>query len=227
MWKSNRPVTVYLVDDEEIVRSGVRRILQSAGAVIVGETASAAVARRDVMIIQPDVVVIDADLPDGSGVALCRELSAAEPDVGVLVLVPSEDEATVFTAIEAGARGCLLRRARAQQFVETVSRIARGQACLDPAVTGRVLARVRRQGGPGGDARAADLTLQERRVLALVGEGLTNREVGAQLSLAEKTVKNYVTAILAKLGLQRRSQAVVWVARNPAIVRTLARRGGR
>lgn len=227
MWNSGRPVTVYLVDDEEIVRSGIRRILQAAGAVIVGESASAAVAQRDIMITQPDVVVIDAHLADGTGVALCRELSTTEPDVGVLVLVPSDDEATLFSAIDAGARGCLLRRARAQQFVETVSRIARGQACLDPAVTGPVLARVRRRPSPGADGGAAELTLQERRVLALLGEGLTNREIGVHLSLAEKTVKNYVTAILAKLGLQRRSQAVVWVARHPAAVRTLAPGVGR
>lgn len=224
MWNNDRPVTVYLVDDEEIVRSGARRILQAAGAVIVGESASASVAYRDIVVGQPDVVVVDAELPDGAAMTLCRDLGAAEPDVGVLVLVPTDDEATLFTAIDAGARGCLLRGARAQQFVETVSRIARGQACLDPAVTGRVLARVRRQGVPTGDGRGADLTLQERRVLGLVAEGLTNREIGVHLSLAEKTVKNYVTTILAKLGLQRRSQAVVWVTRNPAAVRPLAQR---
>lgn len=221
MLKSDQPVTVYLVDDEEIVRSGLRRILQSAGAVIVGESASAAVAQRDIMITQPDVVVLDADLPAGAGMALCRQLSRAEPDLGVLVLAPSDDEATLFSAIDAGARGCLLRTTRAQQFVETVSRIARGQACLDPAVTGSVLARVRRQAAFDRGV-CAQLTLQERRVLALVGEGLTNREVGKHLSLAEKTVKNYVTAILAKLSLQRRSQAVAWVAQNPAAVRTPA-----
>lgn len=223
MWTRGRPVTVYIVDDEEIVCSGLRRILQAAGAVIVGESGSVTVAQREIMITQPDVVVLDADLPAGAGMALCRDLVVTEPDVGVLVVVRSDDEAGVLTAIHAGARGCLLRGARAQQFVETVTRVARGQTCLDPAVTGRVFARVRRQAAGGQDG-VADLRLQERRVLALLGEGLTNREIGVHLSLAEKTVKNYVTAILAKLGLQRRSQAVVWVARNPAAVQTLARR---
>lgn len=227
----DRPTTVYLVGDEEIVRSGLRRILQAAGAIVVGETASVAVAMREILLNEPQVVVVDDAPGDGGGIGLCRALHVDEPDVGVVVLASSDDEAALFAAIDAGARGYLLREATARQFVDTVMRVARGQACLDPAVTAPVLDRVRRGDAlPGGRLRtgpSSALTHQERRVLALVGDGLTNRQIGQRLSLAEQTVKNHVSAVLAKLHLQRRSQLVLWVARHPSAVRSPVHPGGR
>jgi two-component system response regulator DevR len=205
-------VRVLLVDDHEVVRRGLRDLLDGEpGIEVVAEAGSVAEALTRAAHSRPDVAVVDIRLPDGDGVELCRRLRAAEPAPRCLVLTAFDDERALVAAIDAGVSGYLLKQVRGQDLVTAVREVAAGRSLLDPVTTARVLARMRRPAEPD---ELAGLTEQERRVLALIGEGMTNRQIAERLFLAEKTVKNYVTSVLAKLGMQRRTQAVVWVARH-------------
>jgi len=206
-------VRVALVDDHEIVRRGLRDLLGGEpGIEVVAEAGSVAEALVRVAATQPDVVVVDVRLPDGDGVALCRSLRELDPAPRCLVLTAFDDETALVEAIMAGAAGYLLKQVRGQDLVDAVREVAAGRSLLDPVTTAHVLDRLRRSAAP--DELAA-LTERERRVLELMGEGLSNRQIAERLFLAEKTVKNYVTSVLAKLGMERRTQAVAWIARRP------------
>ena len=203
---AGRPIRVFLVDDHEMVRRGVRTLLtEEPDIVVVGEAATAAVAVPAILSLRPDVALLDARLPDGDGVDVCRDVRDGHPEIACLMFTSYDDEKAVIAAIMAGAAGYLLKQVRGVDLVDAVRRVAAGQSLLDPSVTAIVLARMRE------DPQLADplaaLTEQERRVLALIAQGMTNREIGGRLYLAEKTVKNYVSSLLAKLGLARRAQA--------------------
>ncbi|MFS8100788.1 response regulator transcription factor [Lentzea alba] len=200
------PVRVLLVDDHEVVRRGLREMLDDEEDIsVVAEAGSVDEAVTRAQKTPPDVAVVDVQLPDGSGVDLCRSLR----DLGIrcLVLTAFDDEEALVGAIMAGASGYLLKQVRGQDVVTAVREVAAGRSLLDPATTSRVLERMRNPAPVG-------LTDQEQRVLELIGEGLTNRQIGERLFLAEKTVKNYVTSVLAKLGMERRTQAAAWVAKR-------------
>lgn len=203
---------VLLVDDHEVVRRGLRDLLDSEdGIEVVAEAGGVAEAVAMAGAHHPDVAVIDLKLPDGDGVALCRTLGAGSGGPRCLVLTAFDDEEALVGAIRAGASGYLLKQVRGHDLVHAVREVAEGRSLLDPLTTARVLDRMRRGERPD---ELATLTDQERRVLDLVGEGMTNRQIAERLFLAEKTVKNYVTSVLAKLGMERRTQLVAWVARR-------------
>ena len=205
-------IKVFLLDDHEIVRRGLRELLEREGDIeVVGESGQAEQARRRIPALRPDVAILDARLPDGSGIDVCRDVRSFDPTIKVLILTSYDDDEALFAAIMAGAAGYVLKQVRSNDLVDSVRRVAAGQSLLDPAVTEQVLTRLR--SGPRQDPRLAGLTAQERRVLDCVAEGMSNREIAQRLSLAEKTVKNYVTSVLAKLGMQRRTQAALLVAR--------------
>lgn len=209
-------VRVYLLDDHEVVRRGLRELLESEGDIeVVGESASAEEAQRRIPALRPAVAVLDGRLPDGSGIDVCREVRSRDPGIACLILTSYDDDDALFSAIMAGAAGYVLKQVRGNDLVDAVRRVAAGQSLLDPAVTSRVLTRLR-EGGEQ-DARLATLTDQERRILGLIAEGMTNRQIAGEMFLAEKTVKNYVSSLLAKLGMERRTQAAVFAAglRNP------------
>ncbi|MGW6930271.1 response regulator [Lentzea sp. NPDC054927] len=200
------PVRVLLVDDHEVVRRGLREMLDDETDIsVIAEAGSVDEAMTRAQKTPPDVAVVDVQLPDGSGVDLCRSLR----DLGIrcLVLTAFDDEEALVGAIMAGASGYLLKQVRGQDVVTAVREVAAGRSLLDPATTSRVLERMRNPAPVG-------LTDQEQRVLELIGEGLTNRQIGERLFLAEKTVKNYVTSVLSKLGMERRTQAAAWVAKR-------------
>jgi two-component system, NarL family, response regulator DevR len=202
------PIRVFLLDDHEVVRRGVRDLLESEGDVqVVGEASTAAEALARVPAVRPDVAVLDVRLPDGDGVSVCRELRSQLPDLACLMLTSFADDEALFDAIMAGAAGYVLKEITGQDLIGAVHQVAAGNSLIDPALTARVLERVRN--GPGTAPELAGLTEQELKLLALIAEGLTNRQIGERMFLAEKTVKNYVSSILAKLGLERRTQAAV------------------
>jgi two-component system, NarL family, response regulator DevR len=201
-------ITVFLLDDHEIVRRGVADVLQSDPLIsVVGEGKNAAEALARVPALRPDVAVLDVRLPDGSGVAVCRELRSRMPDLRVIMLTSYSDDEALFDAIMAGASGYLLKQILGQDLVAAVRTVAAGGSLLDPTATTAVLERLRRAAEPAGPL--AKLSDQERTVLELIGEGLTNRQIGERMFLAEKTIKNYVSQLLCKLGLERRTQAAV------------------
>ncbi len=201
-------IRVYLLDDHEVVRHGLRDLLEREGDIeVVGESGSAVDAQHRIPALRPDVAVLDARLPDGSGIDVCREIRSVDPSIHALILTSFEDDEALFSAIMAGAAGYVLKQIRGTDLVDAVRRVAAGQSMLDPAVTQRVLERIRR--GPEQPDELRALTEQERRILALVAEGLTNREIAQRMFLSEKTVKNYVSSLLAKLGMERRTQAAV------------------
>ena len=203
-----RPISVFLLDDHEVVRHGLRALLESDGDIaIVGESGSAREATARIPALRPDVAVLDARLPDGSGIDVCRDVRSIDPGIRALILTSYDDDEALFAAILAGAAGYVLKQIGSNDLVEGVRRVAAGQSLIDPALTARVLDRVRN--GPEEHEELASLTEQERKILALIAEGLTNRQIGERMFLAEKTVKNYVSSILAKLGLERRTQAAV------------------
>lgn len=205
-------VRVFLLDDHEIVRRGIADLLAATDDLeVVGEASTAEEARNRVPATRPDVAVLDARLPDGSGIDVCRDIRSAHPEVRCLILTSYDDDAAVFAAVMAGASGYLLKQVRGARLVEAVRQVAAGRSLLDPSVTEQVLARLR--DGDRRDPRVTSLTDREREVLDLIAEGLTNRQIGQHLFLAEKTVKNYVSSLLAKLGLERRTQAAVYGAR--------------
>ena len=207
------PIRVFLLDDHEIVRRGLKELLESEGdIVVVGESGLAQEATRRIPALRPDVAVLDGRLPDGSGIDVCREIRSKNPEIAALILTSYDDDDALFSAILAGAAGYVLKQVRGNDLVETGRRVAAGQSTLDPAVTQQVLDRLRR--GPDEDPALAPLTTQERRILELIGEGMTNRQIGEAMFLAEKTVKNYVSALLSKLGLERRTQAAVFAAKH-------------
>ncbi len=199
---------VFLLDDHEVVRQGIRFLLESKpGFEVVGESASAEEARRRIPALRPDVAVLDARLPDGSGIDVCRDVRSLDPSIKALILTSYNDDEALFTAIMAGASGYILKEVSGGALVDAIRRVSEGQSLLDPAVTTRVLERLRK-----GDEQPEELrrlSQHERDVLTLIAEGMTNRQIGEQLHLAEKTVKNYVSSMLSKLGLERRTQAAV------------------
>lgn len=201
-------IRVYLLDDHELVRRGLRDLLSAESDVeIVGEAGTAAVAQREILELRPDVAVLDARLPDGSGIEVCREVRAQAPSVQAVILTSYDDEDALVAAIVAGAAGFVLKQISGSGLIDGIRLVAAGRSLLDPAATARAMDRLRR-----GDPRQRQLDLltpQEQRVLSLITEGLTNRQIGDRLGLAEKTIKNYVSVVLAKLGLQRRTQAAV------------------
>ena len=208
---SAEPIRVFLLDDHEIVRMGVRDLLEAEpGITVIGEAGTAASALARIPALKPDVAILDIRLPDGDGVSVCREIRSKMPQLACLMLTSFSDDEALFDAIMAGAAGYVLKQIRGTDLVGAVRTIASGQSLLDPEAASRVMRRMRDQ------ATAADplagLTDQERRILALIGEGLTNRQIGDRLFLAEKTVKNYVSALFAKLGMQRRAQAAAYAA---------------
>lgn len=203
--------TVFLLDDHELVRSGLRQLIDAEDDLeVVGEAATAGEARRRIPALRPDVAVLDARLPDGSGIEVCRDVRAIDPGIKALVLTSFDDDEALFAAIVAGAAGYVLKDIRSSDLVRGIRTVAAGGSLLDPTTTAHVLERLRN--GPQEDRRLAGLTGQERRILELIADGLSNREIGTRLHLAEKTVKNYVSSLLAKLGMQRRTQAAVFAA---------------
>jgi two-component system response regulator DevR len=214
----NGKITVFLLDDHEVVRRGVHDMLAVDEDIeVVGEAGTAAEALARIPAARPDVAVLDVRLPDGNGVEVCREVRSRDEHVRCLMLTSYSDDEALFNAIMAGASGYVLKGIRGSELVTAVRDVAAGRSLLDPAATQRVLDRLRSGGTAGGphrpDEPLARLTDQERRILDLIGEGLTNRAIGAQMHLAEKTIKNYVSGLLAKLGMERRSQAAAYVAR--------------
>jgi DNA-binding NarL/FixJ family response regulator len=205
-------IRVYLLDDHEIVRRGLRQLLEDAGDIeIVGESGLAVEATARIPALRPDVAVLDARLPDGSGIDVCRDVRSVDPTINALILTSYDDDEALFAAILAGASGYVLKQVGGHDLVDTVRRVAAGQSLIDPALTARVLDRLR-HGDQTPDELAA-LTEREREIVLLIAEGMTNRQIGERLFLAEKTVKNYVSSILAKLGLERRTQAAVLAAK--------------
>lgn len=203
------PIRVYLLDDHEIVRRGIRDLLEAEGdIVVVGESGLAQEAARRIPALRPDVAILDGRLPDGSGIDVCREVRSRSPEIAALILTSFDDDDALFSAIMAGAAGYLLKQVGGNALVDAVRRVAAGQSLLDPGVTAKVLERLR--SGPREDPALAQLTTQERRILDLVGEGMTNRQIAETVHLAEKTVKNYVSSMLTKLGLQSRTQAAIF-----------------
>lgn len=198
---------VFLVDDHEVVRRGISDLLESDGLNVVGEAGSVAEAMARVPAVQPDVAVLDVRLPDGNGVELCRDLLSLLPDLRCLMLTSFDDDEALFGAIMAGASGFVLKQVRGADLVSAVRSVAAGQSLLDPRSTAAVMRRIADQQQEAEPLR--ELTDQERAVLDLIAEGLTNRQIGERLFLAEKTVKNYVSHLLAKLGLEHRTQAAI------------------
>lgn len=205
-------VRVFLLDDHEIVRRGLRELLEGDGRIeVVGESGLAEEATRRIPALRPHVAVLDGRLPDGSGVDVCRDVRSVDPSIACLILTSYDDDEALFHAIMAGASGYVLKQIRGNELVDAIMRVAQGQSLLDPQVTARVLERLR--GGHEEDSALADLTEQERKVLMHIADGLTNRQIGQEMFLAEKTVKNYVSSILAKLGMERRTQAAVFASK--------------
>ncbi len=206
---------IELVDDHEVVREGLKVLLNAQDDIeVVGEAATVAEAVRRVGYDSPDVVVLDVRLPDGSGIEACREIRARWPDVRVLMLTSFADDEALFSSIMAGASGYVLKQIKGTDLVESVRRVGRGESLLDPEMTDRVFRRIR--GEEPDDPLLARLSKQERKILDLIAEGLTNRQIAERMFLAEKTVKNYVSNVLAKLDMSRRSEAAAYAARLEA-----------
>jgi DNA-binding NarL/FixJ family response regulator len=215
---------VFLLDDHEVVRAGIRGLLEADGNIeVVGEAGTAEEAIRRVPALRPDVAVLDVRLPDGDGVEVCRELRSRMPELRCLMLTSFADDDALFAAIMGGASGYMLKQIRGTDLVSAITRVGQGESLIDPALTKRVLDRLR--SGPQQDQRLARLSDQERRILDLLAEGLTNRQIAERLFLAEKTVKNYVSNLLTKLGMSRRTEAAAFAARISE--REAGRRGER
>ena len=212
---SPRPLRLVVVDDHEVVRQGLVALLDRKPMFqVVGEAGGVAEAIAEVDRLQPDLVVMDVRLPDGSGVEACREIRAEHPETRVIMLTSYPDEEAVLSAIVAGASGYLLKQTRGRDLVAALEAVGRGESLLDPGVTERVLERIRRIATGEQADELAGLTPQERKILMLVAEGKTNKEIAADVFLSDKTVKNYVSSILSKLNLERRAQAAAFVAKR-------------
>ncbi len=206
---------ILVVDDHEVVRGGLVALLERRAAFsVVAQVGSVAEAIEAARTYRPDLVIMDIRLPDGSGIEATREIRAENPATRVIMLTSYPDEEAVFAAIIAGASGYLLKQIRGRDLIAALEAVGRGESLLDPAVTEKVLERIRRIATGGYVDELAQLTTNERKILALVAEGQTNKEIAAQVFLSDKTVKNYVSSILAKLNLQRRAQAAAYVARH-------------
>lgn len=207
------PVRVFLLDDHEIVRRGVRELVElESDLVVVGEAGSVEDALNRIATSQPHVAVLDVQLGDGSGIEVCRDVRSAHPEIACLMLTSFADDEALMDSIVAGAAGYVLKQIRGNELVESIRIAASGRSLLDPTQTARAAQRLRR--GPEEDPRLATLTPQERKILDLLADGLTNRQIGEQLFLAEKTIKNYVSNLLMKLGMKRRTEAAVYAARQ-------------
>jgi DNA-binding NarL/FixJ family response regulator len=207
-----KPVTVFLLDDHEVVRRGVRDLLETdPGIRVVGEAGTASSALARIPALRPDVAVLDIRLPDGDGVTVCREIRSRMPEVACLMLTSFSDDEALFDAIMAGAAGYVLKQIRGTDLVSAVRTVASGQSMLDPKAASQLMSRLRQQATKRDPL--AGLSPQERKILELIGEGLTNRQIGEHMFLAEKTVKNYVSALFTKLGMERRTQAAAYAAR--------------
>ena len=213
---AQKTIKILLVDDHEVVRMGLRTLLDKRpGFAIVGEAGAVGEAVAAAAQLEPDVVVMDIRLPDGTGVDACREIRAARPETRVIMLTSFADEEAVYGSIMAGAAGYLLKQTRGQSLAEAIERVARGESLLDPSVTNKVLERMRALASGEAD-ELATLTAQERKILAAIAEGKTNKEIAEEVFLSDKTVKNYVSSILSKLNLRRRSEAAAFIAQRRA-----------
>jgi DNA-binding NarL/FixJ family response regulator len=202
---------VFLMDDHEIVRRGLRELIDAEDDLeVVGEAGSAEEAHHRIPVADPHVAVLDVRLPDGSGIEVCREIRSRSPEIACVMLTSFADDEAVYAAILAGAAGYLLKQIRGSDLIDGIRRVGRGESLLDPAVTTRVLERLRHR---EENDELAVLTPQERNILDLIAEGLTNRQIGERMFLAEKTVKNYVSNVLSKLGMSRRAEAAAYAAR--------------
>jgi two-component system response regulator DevR len=202
------PIRVFLLDDHEIVRRGIADLLSVADDMeVVGEAGTAAEALRRIPAVRPDIALLDGRLPDGSGIDVCRDIRSSYPTIGCLILTSYDDDDALVAAVMAGAAGYLLKEIRGSSLLDGIRQVKAGRSLLDPTVIERVMRRLRT--GEEQDPRLTGLTQRDRDILDLIAEGLTNRQIGERLFLAEKTVKNYVSALLAKLGMQRRTQAAV------------------
>jgi two-component system response regulator DevR len=211
-----RPIRLFLLDDHEIVRRGIADLLSSAPDIeVVGEAGTVAQALARIPACRPDVAVLDARLPDGSGIDVCREVRSRHPEIRCVILTSYDDDEALFAAVLAGASGYLLKQIRSSSLTDAIRAVAAGQSLIDPLLTRKLLERLRRPAEP--DSRISGLSERELEILDLIAEGLSNREIGQRLFLAEKTVKNYVSSLLSKLKLQRRTQA--------AVLRTQVRQG--
>jgi two-component system response regulator DevR len=210
-----RPLRLLVVDDHEVVRRGLVALLdRRSGFEVVAEAGSVAESVTMAARHEPDLVIMDVRLPDGSGIEACREIRAGRPETRVVMLTSYPDEEAVLSAIIAGASGYLLKQIRGRDLVSALEAVGRGESLLDSAVTEKVLERVRRMASGSAADDLAELTSQERKILLLVAEGKTNKEIAAEVFLSDKTVKNYVSSILGKLNLQRRTQAAAYVAKR-------------
>jgi two-component system response regulator DevR len=209
--EAEQHIRIFLLDDHEVVRRGIAELLSAVpGFEIVGEAGNVEQALARVMAAKPDVAVLDARLPDGSGIDVCREIRSALPDTYCLILTSYDDQDAVLSSVLAGASGYVLKEVRTSGLVDAIRQVALGRSLIDPSVIAQVMDRVR-EGSPT-DSRLASLTQREREVLDLIADGLTNRQIGERMFLAEKTVKNYVSSLLGKLGMERRTQAAVFGA---------------
>jgi two-component system, NarL family, response regulator DevR len=210
-----RSLRLLVVDDHEVVRQGLVALLdRRSGFEVVAQAGSVAESITMAARHEPDLVIMDVRLPDGSGIEACREIRAARPETRVVMLTSYPDDEAVLSAIIAGASGYLLKQIRGRDLVSALEAVGRGESLLDSAVTEKVLERVRRMASGSAADDLAELTSQERKILLLVAEGKTNKEIAAEVFLSDKTVKNYVSSILAKLNLQRRTQAAAYVAKR-------------
>jgi DNA-binding NarL/FixJ family response regulator len=212
---AQRPLRLLVVDDHEVVRQGLVSLLdRREGFEVVAQAGSVAESIQAAARFEPDLVVMDVRLPDGSGIEACREIRSNRPGTKVIMLTSYPDEEAVLSAIIAGASGYLLKQIRGRDLVGALEAVGRGESLLDSAVTEKVLERVRRVASGTATDELADLTAQERKILLLVAEGKTNKEIAGEVFLSDKTVKNYVSSILSKLNLQRRAQAAAFVAKH-------------
>jgi two-component system response regulator DevR len=205
-------VRVFLLDDHEVVRRGLRQLLEAAdGLEVVGEAGTAEEAIARIPPTRPDVAVLDVRLPDGDGIEVCRDVRSGHPDIQCVILTSFTDDQALLQAMLAGAAGYVAKQLKGDDIIDAVRRVAGGQSLLDPAVAARARERLRSE--PQLDERVARLSAQERAILELIADGMTNRQIANELNLAEKTVKNYVSNLLSKMGMERRTQAAVYAAR--------------
>jgi DNA-binding NarL/FixJ family response regulator len=207
-------ITVFLLDDHEIVRRGLRELVEiEDDLTVVSEAGTAEEALRRIPATRPDVAVLDVRLPDGDGIEVCRDIRSSHPETRCIMLTSFADDEAVYAAVLAGAAGYLLKQVRGNEIVEGIRRVAAGESLLDPTVTAKVIERLQRGPDDEGEDELSALTPQERRILDLIAQGLTNRQIGEEMFLAEKTVKNYVSNLLAKLGMSRRTEAAVFATK--------------
>jgi two-component system, NarL family, response regulator DevR len=204
-----RPTTVYVLDDHELVRRGLQELLEAEGFQLVGSSGSAQEASRRIPALKPDVAVLDARLPDGTGIEVCRDVLSVDPSLHCVILTSYDDERALRGAVLAGASGYVLKEIRGVDLISALKRAAAGESLFDPSLRTRIIDGLTEP--PPTDKRIAGLSPQETRVLEFIGQGLTNRQIGEQMFLAEKTIKNYVSTLLAKLGFERRTQAAVFL----------------